>query len=72
MGNFEEALRRLSRLDAEAESRKPAPGRDPLSPAVLQGATYYPGDVVRDVVTGEEVQVVDSRFVHATFTAPEH
>ncbi len=70
MGSFEDALRRLSRLDAQAEASAPASAPASLAPAVLQGAAFTKGDRARDLVTGEEVTVEHSRFVHAVFPTP--
>lgn len=71
MGSFEDALRRLSRLDVEAEARARSRPKASLTPAALQAPTFRAGDTVRDAVTGEEAQVVDTRFILAAFEAPE-
>lgn len=63
MSERSEALRRLHRLAAPA----PAPGAElagaELDHARLVGATYSPGELVLDPVTGEEARVVQSRFL---------
>ncbi len=70
MGSFEEGLRRLAILGAQAAERAPAPSPSPLDPRVLRGQVYRGGERVRDLVTGQEGVVEHSSFVHATFAAP--
>ena len=59
---FETGLEVLARARARAaEDLVALTGRE-TSPARVQGCRFVPGDRARDLVTGQEVEVVASRF----------
>ena len=70
MDNFDSALHRIAVLEAHAAQRAPADVAAVLDPVRLRGQVYRGGELVRDLVTGQEGTVEHSSFAHGPVTAP--
>lgn len=62
MSELEDGLSRLRGVRAELENARGRRPRKLLARERLLGATFTPGDLVRDKISGEELEVVTVTF----------
>jgi hypothetical protein len=70
MGDFEDGLAALERLTSQADLAPTGALAAALSREQLLGASFRPGDRVRDPVTGREGKVVHTTFARVPGQAP--